>query len=369
MKKVRKGGKKAAAAAAAAAQEHSSAAKQSGDLVPVHVAEDDDLDAFLEANLSVFKERAFSRLASKSVRKAFLKLVLEGDLLEVTLDEQQLLASLWYLLYRKNRVQESPEAAALALVEGQRGGEEGSASSEEVTDSELEISSGGESDEEEDMGAGDGEEGALKGGEGEEQKKGRGPGKKVVSGLDFCLEEFEILIRLFPQKRRKAGGVGGDNNDQGLTPGAQQKLKRARRSNTMTSPNKPPTASSTPGPKKRGPKPASEGGAPRGPKKKAALAAAAAAASAATLGVTVSVVDIKQEEPEDDPEEEGMDLDSDDANIDLDDGTAGVDTDDDHYEDEDEEMCTAKKCLQPTGEWMGIEEKRGKVINSLSSFQ
>lgn len=174
----------------AAANEDSQAGKSSasGPLVPVHVLDDDELDVFLEANLSVFRDKAFSRLATKSVRKAFLKLVLEGDLLEVSLDEQQLLASLWYLLYRKNRVHIG--AGGQSREKGQDEVEGASAtSSEEVTDSELEISSG-ESDWHEDDGegaeAGEGASTTMAKGDGE-IRRGRGPGagnnagKKIVS--------------------------------------------------------------------------------------------------------------------------------------------------------------------------------------------
>lgn len=73
--------------------------------MPVHVAEEDDLDLFLESNMQVFRDKSFVKFSSKSFRKDFLKLLVEGDLLEVSLDEQQLLASLWYLLYRKYRDQ------------------------------------------------------------------------------------------------------------------------------------------------------------------------------------------------------------------------------------------------------------------------
>lgn len=148
--------------------------------MPVHMAEDDDLDAFLEANLNVFKEKAFSRLATKSVRKAFLKLVVEGDLLEVTLDEQQLLASLWYLL-RKNKVQETARTE-----EGEPAEEGGSASSEEVTDSELDISRDAEATDEDEEEEAANEAGpmspATKRADREgPPRRGRGPGKKVVS--------------------------------------------------------------------------------------------------------------------------------------------------------------------------------------------
>lgn len=178
----------------AAANEDLQAGKSSasGPLVPVHVLDDDELDVFLEANLSVFRDKAFSRLATKSVRKAFLKLVLEGDLLEVSLDEQQLLASLWYLLYRKNRVHIGAGEKSQGEVEG------GSAtSSEEVTDSELEISSG-ESDWHEDDGegaeAGDGVATTMATKGDGEIRRGRGPGAGNNAGKKIVSKSFLMKI-------------------------------------------------------------------------------------------------------------------------------------------------------------------------------
>lgn len=189
--KKRTGGKKSTAATATSQEAGVAAAatsttKQSAELVPVHMAEDDDLDAFLETNLNVFREKAFSRLATKSVRKAFLKLVVEGDLLEVTLDEQQLLASLWYLLYRKNKVQEAVASGAGEAEEGAGG----SASSEEVTDSELENSRDAEETDEEEA-ANDVEELVAKRADGEgPPRRGRGPGKKVVGEEKGCTFKY-----------------------------------------------------------------------------------------------------------------------------------------------------------------------------------
>lgn len=164
--------------------------------MPVHVTEDDDLDAFLESNLTVFKEKAFTRLASKSVRKAFLKLVLEGDLLEVTLDEQQLLASLWYLLYKKNRVQERKKEEPTDAGAAEHGG---SGSSEEVTDSELEISSGAESDwNDEDSLAMASElfkDGIAEGAE-EEVRRGRASGGGNMPGMKKMVNEMKTTFKI-----------------------------------------------------------------------------------------------------------------------------------------------------------------------------
>lgn len=98
-------------------------------LSPINMADDDDLDSFLDQNLNVFKQKSFSKFSDKKFRKAFLKLIIEGDLLEVSLDEQQILASLWYLLYRKYKEQVWASSVAVA--------EEDNAS--EVTDSDLEY--------------------------------------------------------------------------------------------------------------------------------------------------------------------------------------------------------------------------------------
>lgn len=50
-----------------------------GGMMLVNVAEDDDLDMCLQLNLSVFREKSFSKFSDKAVRKTFLKLVIEGD--------------------------------------------------------------------------------------------------------------------------------------------------------------------------------------------------------------------------------------------------------------------------------------------------
>lgn len=69
--------------------------------MPAHCTDEDELDLFIQQSLS--KEKACASFSSKVVRKNLLKLVIEGDLLEVSLDEQQLLASLWYLLNKWKR--------------------------------------------------------------------------------------------------------------------------------------------------------------------------------------------------------------------------------------------------------------------------
>lgn len=153
-----------------------------GGMMPVHVSDDDDLDLFLQSHLTVFREKSFSKFfADKAVRKSFLKLVIEGDLLEVSLDEQQLLASLWFLLYKKNR----PHCAAPGKTAAEGGSvakpnaiEGGSAS--EVTDSDLECSEESDSEMEEEADEMEVEEAAATA---EEEGKGDDEEKLTSGGV------------------------------------------------------------------------------------------------------------------------------------------------------------------------------------------
>lgn len=105
--------------------------------MPQHVTDADELDLFLQQNL--VKERACSSFCAKGVRKDLLKLIIEGDLLEVSLDEQQLLASLWYQLnkWKRDHQPSSSGGPATTTTTGDEAPNDDDSLSE-MSDSELE---------------------------------------------------------------------------------------------------------------------------------------------------------------------------------------------------------------------------------------